>query len=63
MKYSEGFNILVNNGKVADQYVFHVHFHLVPRREGDNVEIGNWRHPEGIDMDKVQEEVKTLLKE
>jgi diadenosine tetraphosphate (Ap4A) HIT family hydrolase len=31
----EGFNIGVNNGEVAGQSVFHVHFHLIPRRKGD----------------------------
>ncbi|MFA4952881.1 MAG: HIT family protein [Candidatus Pacearchaeota archaeon] len=34
---SSGFNIVLNNGKVAGQIVGHVHFHLLPRREGDNM--------------------------
>jgi histidine triad (HIT) family protein len=33
---SDGFNIVLNNGKNAGQVVNHVHFHLLPRREGDN---------------------------
>jgi len=32
----EGFNIFINNGRVAGQTVFHLHFHLIPRRQGDN---------------------------
>ena len=32
----EGFNIFINNGKVAGQTVFHLHFHLIPRRQGDS---------------------------
>ena len=32
----EGFNIAQNNGEVAGQTVRHVHFHIVPRREGDD---------------------------
>lgn len=30
-----GFNVGVNIGKSAGQTVFHVHVHLIPRREGD----------------------------
>jgi histidine triad (HIT) family protein len=34
---ADGFNIILNNGEAAEQVVKHVHFHLVPRKEGDNV--------------------------
>jgi diadenosine tetraphosphate (Ap4A) HIT family hydrolase len=30
-----GCNIGVNNGESAGQTIFHVHFHLIPRRNGD----------------------------
>lgn len=30
-----GFNVGVNIGKAAGQTIFHVHVHLIPRREGD----------------------------
>ena len=30
-----GFNIGVNAGASAGQTVFHCHFHLIPRRQGD----------------------------
>ncbi len=30
-----GFNIGINAGKSAGQTIFHVHVHLIPRREGD----------------------------
>ena len=32
-----GYNVLCNNGRVAGQLVDHVHFHLIPRNEGDKV--------------------------
>jgi len=35
----EGFNILNNNFDVAGQIIKHVHFHILPRRKGDQVEI------------------------
>ena len=31
----KGFNIGTNIGKVSGQSIFHCHFHLIPRREGD----------------------------
>ena len=30
-----GYNIGINNGESAGQTIFHVHFHLIPRRNGD----------------------------
>lgn len=32
-----GHNILQNDGRVAGQAVDHVHFHIIPRREGDGL--------------------------
>ena len=31
------YNILNNNGRAAGQLVQHVHFHIIPRRPGDNL--------------------------
>ena len=33
---SSGFNVVNNNFKSAGQIVPHVHFHMLPRKEGDN---------------------------
>ena len=37
----DGFNILQNNGEAAGQTVKHVHFHIVPRRNGDALAFEN----------------------
>jgi histidine triad (HIT) family protein len=34
---AEGFNIVQNNFESAGQVVKHIHFHLLPRKKGDNV--------------------------
>ncbi len=46
---AEGFNVLQNNGKVSGQAVPHVHFHIIPRRDGDGLGY-RWnagKYPEG----------------
>jgi len=35
----EGFNLLQNNFPVAGQVVMHVHYHILPRRKDDGVNI------------------------
>lgn len=37
--HCDGINILQNNGEAAGQTVFHLHIHLIPRYEGDSVNI------------------------
>ena len=37
----DGFNILQNNGEAAGQTVRHVHFHIIPRRNGDALAFEN----------------------
>jgi histidine triad (HIT) family protein len=32
---ANAYNVLQNNGKAAQQSVGHVHFHIIPRHEGD----------------------------
>lgn len=34
---AEGFNILNNNFDAGKQFVKHVHYHILPRKDGDNV--------------------------
>lgn len=34
---AQAYNVLCNNGSAAGQIVEHVHFHIIPRNEGDGV--------------------------
>lgn len=39
----EAHNLLINDGKAANQHVPHVHLHVIPRRRGDSVQsLLNW---------------------
>lgn len=33
--YGPAVNVITNNGKEAGQVIFHLHFHVIPRQEGD----------------------------
>ena len=36
---SEGYNLIMNNKKLAGQLVPHVHLHILPRKEGDGFKV------------------------
>jgi len=38
-----GYNVLLNNGRAAGQYVFHTHFHIIPRNRKDDIRIEVWK--------------------
>lgn len=42
-KKYDGYNVLLNNGREAGQNIFHVHFHVIPRRKGDDIEVQEWK--------------------
>ena len=58
----EGTNVLQNNGRVAHQVVPHVHFHIIPRRTGDEFHF-NWpagQYPPGR-AEQLAEAIKKHL--
>ena len=58
----QGINVLQNNGKVANQLVQHVHFHIIPRNFGDEFHF-NWpagNYPEGR-MDQLAGKIRENL--
>ena len=55
----DGFNIVQNNGEVAGQTVFHFHMHLIPRYEGDQVNV---TLKPGTLTDEVRDEIIGKLK-
>ena len=59
---SDGFNILMNNKKVAGQLVPHSHIHIIPRFDGDKVRL-DWRHQKYADneLDEFKEKIAKFL--
>jgi histidine triad (HIT) family protein len=41
---AEGFNLVLNNSKVAGQIIPHLHIHIIPRFSNDELQLGSWRH-------------------
>ncbi len=58
----DGINILQNNGAAAGQSVFHLHFHMIPRYDGDGVVIP-WKSLSYADDEAAMlaEEIKANL--
>ncbi|MFH0711194.1 MAG: HIT family protein [Candidatus Aenigmatarchaeota archaeon] len=57
---AEGLNIVQNNGKVAGQVIPHLHYHVIPRFTGDELQLGSWRHlkyDKDEEMDKLRESI------
>lgn len=60
---AEGLNVLLNNGRVAGQVIDHVHFHLIPRRAGDSVNV-RWepgKYASDSDMQEMADRIREAL--
>jgi histidine triad (HIT) family protein len=61
----EGVNLLLSDGRAAFQEIFHVHLHVIPRFEGDNLHIGFGRQyrlkPERHELDKIAAKIRSAL--
>ena len=56
----DGFNIGQNNGEIAGQTVNHFHLHLIPRYEGDGLNL-NWPQQE-ISAEQLEEIRQSIKK-
>ena len=56
----DGLNVLQNNGEAAGQTVFHFHMHIIPRYNGDTVNVG-WE-PGNITAEEIEELKNTISK-
>ena len=57
----DGVNILQNNGEAAGQSVFHLHIHVIPRFEGDSINM-LWKPGEmPSDLAETAEAIKSNI--
>ena len=60
---ADGYNMLCNNGVAAGQVVEHLHFHIIPRKVGDQV-FAKWpayKYERGR-MEEIAGKIRTNLK-
>ncbi|MCX6804154.1 MAG: HIT domain-containing protein [Candidatus Diapherotrites archaeon] len=57
---ADGINVSQKNGKAAGQFINHVHFHIIPRKNGDNIIIDEKRR-KAAPMEQI--ETARLIKE
>ena len=57
---SDGYNLLCNNGRAAGQLIEHLHFHIVPRSNGDGL-FSSWPSVEYEDG-KIEEVAGAIRK-
>ena len=57
----KAFNLGVNNGAIAGQVIPHLHFHIVPRKEGDGYELFRGVRAEPVALEDAAERIKTVL--
>ncbi|MGE2736703.1 HIT family protein [Mycolicibacterium vaccae] len=58
--HADGNNIAINDGKAAFQSVFHIHLHVVPRRDGDKLSFAKGML---LRRDPDREETGRILRE
>ncbi len=58
----DGLNIVQNNGEIAGQTVFHFHLHMIPRYEGDEVNV-TWKQHESVpeEQEKLAKAIKKRI--
>ena len=53
-----GVNIINANGKSAQQSVFHLHFHIIPRKEDDKIDMWPLKDKKEMNLASICEKLK-----
>ena len=59
---AEGVNLVQRSGKAAEQGVFHFHLHIIPRKNGDGIEMDRWwfEKAKAVSFEELQAAVKKI---
>jgi len=58
----DGINLFLADGEAAGQEVFHLHFLIIPRLEGDSMKIkGIWSSPDRKELDDVAAKIRGAI--
>lgn len=57
------YNVIINNGEEAEQSIFHVHAHIIPRQTNDEIKIELWHQKKMTKQEFIREnnEFKKIL--
>ncbi|MCC7522333.1 HIT family protein [Candidatus Uhrbacteria bacterium] len=58
---ASGINLHQNNGEIAGQKVFHLHFHVIPRHENDGYELWHGKPAEPSSLKEMGERLRKAL--
>ncbi|GLZ48011.1 hypothetical histidine triad protein [Actinomycetospora sp. NBRC 106375] len=59
---ADGVNLLLADGAVAWQTVWHVHLHVIPRRRGDGLRLlAAWTRPGRASLDGTADRIRAVL--
>ena len=53
-----GYNVQLNNDPEAGQEVPHIHFHIVPRKQGDGLKLWKQEQYDRGEIEKIVEKIK-----
>lgn len=59
---AKGYNLGVNSGVTAGQVIFHTHFHIMPRFEGDGHHHWNKKPYKEGEIEQIAKKIKQAIK-
>lgn len=57
----KGYNVIENNDPIAGQIINHLHFHIIPRHENDNLHLWPQQEYQAGEMDEVAEKIIKVI--